>query len=56
MRAIQQRARDPDVHLATWLEEGAPMGIKRTIEPSNGIFPAAPVDAVISPEDVHDIP
>ena len=54
--AIQQRARDPDVHLAAWLEEGAPMGIKRITEPSNGIFPAAPADAVISPEDVHNIP
>ena len=39
VKAIQQACSDPDVHLATWLRDGAPMGLSRPIEPS-GLFPA----------------
>ena len=33
VKAIQVAAKDPDVHLATWLREGAPMGLARDIQP-----------------------
>ena len=38
VREVQRRARDPDVHVAKWLKEGAPMGLSATIEPG-GLFP-----------------
>ena len=38
VREIQRRARDPDVHVAKWLKEGAPMGLSATIDPG-GLFP-----------------
>ena len=39
VEAIQRQCEDPDVHLSTWLQHGAPMGLSRPIEPS-GLFPA----------------
>ena len=35
------QAGDPDAHLATWLRQGAPLGVLHPVEPA-GIFPPAP--------------
>ena len=35
---VGRRAEDPDVHLATWLKDGAPMGLAEPIAPG-GLFP-----------------
>ena len=55
MKAVQDRAGDPDQHLARWLREGAPMGIRRPIEPSCGFFPKAPVEPTVDPDDVFSM-
>jgi hypothetical protein len=48
VRSTQTLCEDPDVHLSTWLEEGAPMGLARPIERS-GLFPETlPCLALIS--------
>ena len=41
---------DPDEHLATWLREGAPLGINRPVL-SSGVFPTVP-DEPVSPDYV----
>ena len=38
---------DPDEHLATWLREGAPLGINRPVL-SSGVFPTVPDEPVSS--------
>jgi len=41
LAAVQSVTKDPDKAVPRWLKEGAPMGIQRAIDPSNGIFPTA---------------
>ena len=38
MRKVVELTADPDVHLAKWLDKGAPMGIREEIQPS-GLLP-----------------
>ena len=45
VRAFVDEARDPEIHLATWLQEGAPIGVARPV-PAAGIFPKTSAKAV----------
>jgi len=54
--AVQSLVNDPDRAIATWLEEGAPMGIKRPIDSGHGCFPPYLSSATRSPKDVLDEP
>ena len=45
--AYRRLSGDPDEHLATWLREGAPLGINRPVL-SAGIFPSVPDEPVSS--------
>ena len=45
--AYRRLAGDPDEHLATWLREGAPLGINRPVLPA-GVFPIVPDGPVSS--------
>ena len=40
VRAWTRKSGDPDIHVANWLQHGAPLGIERDI-PTAGIFPPA---------------
>ena len=45
--AYRRLTGDPDEHLATWLREGAPLGINRPVL-SAGVFPHVPDEPVSS--------
>ena len=52
VKAFTDYARDPDVHIHTWLSEGAPLGVTLPI-PTAGVFP--PVSPTYpNAEDFHD--
>ena len=51
VREIQQRCHDPDVALPEWLENGAPMGIRKPIE-VGGLFPPFQSPASMPPDAV----
>ena len=55
VRAIGERAQDPDVHVAQWLQHGAPMGISKEITPG-GLLPELVVDATMTAEEVLELP
>ena len=38
VKGVQAECNDPDTHIATWLEEGAPMGLEAEIKPGH-LFP-----------------
>ena len=38
-RAWQVFSKDPDCHIAEWIEQGAPLGMGAKIPPSGGVFP-----------------
>ena len=42
VRAFVEKAKDPEIHLVDWLEEGAPIGVARAILAA-GIFPLIPL-------------
>lgn len=46
VRAVQDQAHDPDKFLPTWLESGAPLGLRTAIE-AGGLFTAAADKAVM---------
>ena len=45
--AYRRLTGDPDEHLATWLRDGAPLGINRPVL-SAGVFPTVPDEPVSS--------
>ena len=49
--AVQDLSQDPDRALRSWLRDGAPMGIRRAIEPGH-LFPPATVNSTVLPDDV----
>jgi len=56
VRALQEQTGDPDRALPAWLQEGAPMGIRRPLQDGGGIFPAAPSDRSVAPDTVLEWP
>ena len=55
VRAIAQHAQDPDTEVATWLSQGAPLGISRDIPPG-GLLPAATTQGDLNAEYLADLP
>ena len=53
VKAVQASIKDPDVHIATWLEVGAPMGISLPID-RGLLFPEQEEDASLTVEELHD--
>ena len=49
--AVQDRSLDPDRVLRDWLQNGAPMGIKKDIDPGH-LFPPLVVESTCLPDDV----
>ena len=49
--AVQDRSGDPDVVLRDWLRDGAPMGIRKDIDPGH-LFPPIVVESTCLPDDV----
>ena len=48
--ALQRLSCDPDVVLPTRLRDGAPMGIRRHLDPGNGIFPELLSERTVDPD------
>ena len=55
VRAVLRSASDPDIHIADWLQLGAPMGMARPI-PAGGLLPRTPPSATMSLADLEALP
>ena len=52
VEAVQARTGDPDKHIASWLRDGAPMGITKEIAPGM-LFPQVDAEAAITVEQLN---
>ena len=52
VREVQRRAGDPDIHVAKWLKDGAPMGLSAPIQPG-GLFPRQSSEPETSLQDLE---
>ena len=52
VRRVVEESGDPDVHVAEWLQNGAPAGLSVDIEPG-GLFPAVAPDEVLPLETLE---
>jgi len=56
VRKVQSLVGDPDHHVADWLEEGAPLGVRVPIPAGSGAYPLLASPAESTPEEALSLP